>query len=738
MSGNGLLNSLGAGDVELGPMPPIFGRVGDEGADRLGPELADLAAAYGVATEYWDWRGNHVEVARATIVAVLAALDVDASTPPAIRRELTAAGQQKWRHLLPPCVATREDVATRFAVHVPHGAPVSVWVELEDGTRRGDVTQVHHLVAPQWIDDRLVGEATFSLPPDLPTGYHRLLARSDGRSADVPLIVTPARIPMPSSVAAHRSWGYAVQLYSARSRRSWGLGDLADLGDLVSWSGRELGAGFVLPNPLFASDPTVPVEPSPYLPTSRRFISPLYLRVEDVPEYGYLPAAERARLDEIAQPCKAMNTSAELLDRDSVWAAKLAALEALQTVPLSAGRAGEYREFLAREGSALTDFATWCVLAEQHGDDWHEWPVALRSPRSPEVAAVRSASESRVSLYCLAQWWLDEQLASVQERALAAGMWLGVVHDLPVGVHPDGADAWALSDVLATDIGVGAPADEFNQQGQDWSLPPWRPDRLAATGYAAWRALASGVFRHAGGLRVDHVIGMFRLWWVPAGMPAHQGTYVRYDHEALVGILALEASRAGAVLVGEDLGTVEPWVRDVLRERGILGTSVLWFERQSDGSPLSPELWRELCLATVTVHDLPPSAAYLDGAHVRLRASLGLLTRSVEEELSSFQSEQALWQATLTARGLLRPGSGEQEVIEALHRYVALTPSRLVGVALTDAVGDRRTQNQPGTNKEYANWQQPLCGPDGEPVLLDDLPSLERLRALAATLATLR
>jgi 4-alpha-glucanotransferase len=712
--------------------------VGDQDTDRLGPELSDLAAAYGVATEYWDWRGNHVEVARATIVAVLRALDVDATTPAAVRRELTAAAQQKWRHLLPPCVATREDVATRFAVHVPHGAPVEVWVELEDGTRRGDLVQVHHLVAPQWVDDTLIGEATFSLPPDLPTGYHRLRARSAEREADVPLLVTPARIPLPDSVASHRSWGYAVQLYSMRSSRSWGLGDLADLAELVSWSGRELGAGFVLPNPLFASDPTVPVEPSPYLPTSRQFVSPLYLRVEDVPEYGYLSVAERERIEALAQPCKEKNTSADLLDRDSVWAAKLAALEALQEVPLAPGRASEYRAYLSREGSALTDFATWCVLAEQHGDDWHEWPEALRSPSSAEVSEARRAAADRVELYRRAQWWLDEQLAAVQSRARDAGMGLGVVHDLPVGVHPDGADAWALSDVLARDIGVGAPADEFNQQGQDWSLPPWRPDRLAATGYAAWRDLASRVFRHAGGLRVDHVIGMFRLWWVPAGMRADQGTYVRYDHEALVGILALEAARAGAVLVGEDLGTVEPWVRDVLRERGILGTSVLWFERQSDGSPLPPELWRELCLATVTVHDLPPSAAYLDGAHVRLRDSLGLLTRSVEEELAAFHAEQSLWQSVLTARGLLRPGAGEQEVIEALHRYVALTPSRLVGVALTDAVGDRRTQNQPGTNKEYANWQQPLCGPDGAPVLLDDLPTLDRLRALAATLATLR
>jgi 4-alpha-glucanotransferase len=230
---------------------------------------------------------------------------------------------------------------------------------------------------------------------------------------------------------------------------------------------------------------------------------------------------------------------------------------------------------------------------------------------------------------------------------------------------------------------------------------------------------------------VDHIIGLFRLWWIPVGGPPTQGTYVRYDHEALVGILALEAVRAGAVLVGEDLGTVEPWVRDYLRERGILGTSVLWFEYDQQQNPLHPEHWREMCLATVTTHDLPPTAGYLAGEHVRLRDRLGLLTRDLAEEMAVDSAERQAWLDVLRDRGLLPPGADTAQTVEALHRLLLWSPARLVGVSLTDMVGDRRTQNQPGTLDEYPNWRVPLAGPDGRVLLLEDVVTDPRAGVLA-------
>jgi 4-alpha-glucanotransferase len=692
-------------------------------------ELVELATAYGVATEFWDWQGRHVTVSRDTVVAVLGALGVDASTPQASRAALRRHWVRRWQRMLPTYVVAREGASPWFAVHVDHGADVTVSVELEDGSLRHDVAQQDHWVNPETVDGRLVGEATFAVPHDLPVGYHRLHARSGEAAASCPLVVTPAWVGLPAQLGDRRAWGLALQLYSVRSRRSWGVGDLADLADLVTWAGVGHGAGFVLVNPLHAAEPTPPVEPSPYLPSTRRFANPLYLRVEAIDEFAYLGADDRQVVQRLHAAVSDLSTS-DVVDRDSAWTAKLAALRLVHAVPRSPGREISYRAFVADQGEGLLAFATWCVLALQHGPDWHEWPEPLRDPASAEVAQVRASEADEVDFWCWLQWVLDDQLRGVQDEARDVRMPIGLVHDLAVGVHPDGADAWALQDVLAQGISVGAPPDAFNQQGQDWSQPPWRPDRLGETGYAAYRDLLRTVLRHAGGLRVDHILGLFRLWWIPDGRPPTEGTYVRYDHEALVGILALEAVRAGALLVGEDLGTVEPWVRDHLRERGILGTSVLWFEYDAQQKPLHPEHWRELCLATVTTHDLPPTAAYLAGDHVRLRDSLGLLTRDADTEMAVDAAERQAWLDVLAQRGLLEPGADTARTVEALHRLLVRSPARLVGVSLTDMVGDRRTQNQPGTTDEYPNWRVPLSGPDGRVLLLEDVVTDPRAATL--------
>ncbi|MGN6244443.1 MAG: 4-alpha-glucanotransferase [Motilibacteraceae bacterium] len=692
-----------------------------------------------MATEYWDWQGRHVVVPADTVRAVLAARGVDATTPEAARAAAAPRRDDARRRMLPPTVVARSGWAPAVRVHVEHGEPVQLHVQLEDGGERYDVVQLDVWVEPRTVDGRLVGEATFQLPPDLPLGWHTLHARSPSGSATAALVVTPRYLGLPERLHGHRAWGWMLQLYSVRSRRSWGFGDLADLADLAGWSGRELGAGFVLVNPLHSGDPVSPVEPSPYLPATRRFPSPLYIRVEEVPEAAYLGARERAEVERLAERRRrgdSRNDAAgELLDRDAVWADKRAALDLVHDVARTPARESAYRAFCRREGQGLTDFATWCALAEVHGLPWQSWPEELRDPHSPAVAAAREELADRVDFHRWLQWVLDEQLAGTQRAAREAGMPLGVLHDLAVGVHPEGADTWALQDVLAQGVNVGAPPDAFNQQGQDWSQPPWRPDTLAEVGYAPYRDMLRGILRHAGGVRVDHVLGLFRLWWVPQGADADAGTYVRYDHEALVGILALEAHRSGALVVGEDLGVVEPWVRDYLGERGILGTSILWFEKDAQGRPLPPEHWRELCLGTVTTHDLPPTAGYLAGEHIRLRHELGLLTRSVEEEREVDEADRAAWLDLLRERGLLRPDADERETVEALHRLLRQTPCRLLGVALPDAVGDRRAQNQPGTDEEYPNWRMPLADGAGRPVLLEDLAESARVRSLAATVS---
>src|SRR5215469_13611661 len=536
-----------------------------------------------------------------------------------------------------------------------------------------------------------------------------------------------------------RSWGFTVQLYSLRSRRSWGYGDLHDLADLARWSASELGAGFVLINPLHAAEPVPPVSASPYLPMSRRFVSPLYLRVEDIPEYGLLPAAQRRRIGELAAPLRAASTGGGLIDRDAVWRAKRSALEIIHGQPLAPGRRAAFERFRVHQGQALDDWATWCALAEIHGSDFREWPAPLRSIRSAAVAAERGRLGAGRKFHAWLQWLTDEQRAAAQAAARAAGMRIGIVADLAVGAHPGGADAWAYAAVLAPGVSVGAPPDEFNQRGQDWTQPPWHPGRLAAVGYEPLAGLIRAAFGHVGALRADHVMGLFRLWWVPAGMTPDRGAYVRYPHQATVGVFTGEAVRAGALAIGEDLGTVEDWVHDYLAGRGVLGTSMLWFERLRDGVPRPPRQWRRQCLATVGTHDVPPVAAFVTGEQVTLRASLGLLTREVASERADAAAALRAWHGALAREGLVTVGArpGPAEFTVALYGYLARTPAALVGVSLADAVGERRSQNLPGTTTQYPNWRVPLGDGDGRPVLLEDLATHPGVRAVVAAVSRL-
>jgi 4-alpha-glucanotransferase len=555
---------------------------------------------------------------------------------------------------------------------------------------------------------------------------------------DPPATSRPAEAAADDRVAApfprRRSWGLTIQLYAVRSRASWGHGDFRDLADLAVWSARELGAGFVLINPLHAAEPVPPLSTSPYLPMSRRFISPLYLRIEDIPECAALDERERGHITVLAKPLTAASQAADLIDRDAVWTAKRAALKILHQVPLSPERQAAYDKYREQEGQALRDWAAWCVLAEIHGPDWREWPASLRRPDSPAVAAERDRLAREADFYSWAQWLANGQLADAQDAARAAGMDIGIIQDLAVGAHPGGADVWSDQDLFVPGVTVGAPPDEFNQRGQDWGSQPWHPERLAERDYQPLADLIAAAMRNAGALRIDHVMGLFRLWWVPPGLTPDRGTYVRYDHAATVGVLAREAAGTGVLAIGEDLGTIDQWIRDYLDAHGILGTSMLWFERRDDGTPRPPGEWRRGSLATVGTHDMPPAAAFLTGEHVALRAELGVLARPEDAERADAEAALSAWREALAREGLL-PGSGEPpalaDQVAALYAYLARTPSMLIGVSLPDAVGQRRPQNVPGTTDEYPNWRIPLADGEGRPVLLEDLASHPGVRAIA-------
>ena len=708
-----------------------------EPTDRSAAALLELARSLGVDTSFTGWDGSSRVVDAETLRAVLGALGVPADSPAEVDAALNEQSVAPWRRLLPPVVVLREGGEREVPVHADAGSAVHVWIVTEDGTRH-EVSQPGLWEEPRAVDGRPTSRATFLIPAGLPLGWHRLHAQTGDRAADCALVVTPPRLETTSNLAGHRDWGLMAQLYSVRSSRSWGIGDFADLADLAAIAGAQYGAGFVLVNPLHASEPAPPVEPSPYLPSSRRFFHPLYIRVEDVPEYSYLSPEARFVVEGLAAQQHPANLEPDHLDRDSAYTAKLTALEAVHQVRRSPARDHRFEEFCAEQGQGLADFALWCALSELFPADAPEWMIEPRGPRGPFAAEHRKQLAERIEFHSWLQWLCDQQLETAQRAATDAGMAIGIVHDLAVGVQVTGSDAWTLQGVLAPGMTVGAPPDMFNQQGQNWSQPPWHPGRLAESGYVAYRDMLRSILHHAGGIRVDHILGLFRLWWIPVGAGPGEGTYVHYDHEALIGILALEAQRAGAVVIGEDLGVFQPWVRDYLAERGILGTSILWFER-ANGVPLAPDRYRRACLTSVNTHDLPPTAGYLAGDHVDLRESLGLLGRPVAEEREADHAEQAAMLAALREHGLLpplgtAPAPTVQETVEALYAYTTLTPSSLLGVALVDAVGERRTQNQPGTSNEYPNWRIPLAGPDGKSVLIDDLPANARFAALVETL----
>ncbi len=697
--------------------------------------LAELARACGVSVEYTAWNGEQVPCSAPAIRAALESMGVAAQDDVACTRSLSDLENLAWHRMVPPITVLVEGHARDIHVHVPHGEPAAAALMLENGESR-DLGQLDVYVPPRRLDGRDVGRATFHIPRDLPLGWHRLQASTSGRRGRGWVVVTPQRIEVPEQVRRERPWGLAAQLYSVRSERSWGIGDFGDLGDLCALAAIREGADFMLINPLHAAEPVTPLEPSPYLPTSRRFLNPLYIRVEDIPEVAYVPSQQRAVLEWESERPRRANDNVDLLDRDSAWRAKAKALEQVYLAPRSAARQARFETFCLREGDALEEFATWSAISEVY--QGQQWPEELQTARSRAVREWSENNSDRVLFYAWLQWVADEQLAGAQAQALDAGMSVGIMTDLAVGVHSMGADAWSLGRVLALGMEVGAPPDMYNQHGQNWSQPPWQPRALEAWAYLPFRDVVRAAVRHAGALRVDHILGLFRQWWIPAGHAANDGVYISFDHDAMIGILALEAHRANTIVIGEDLGTLEPWVSDYLNSRGLLGTVVALFEKQQDGSPTPPEQYRADTLVSVTVHDLPPTAAFLAGEHIDVRRDLGLLTGDAAAERAESDHQRDRMVEYLKQRGWIIEDWEEDDLVAGVHRLAMNAPSVLTAVSLADAVGERRSQNHPGTHTEYPNWQVPLADANGQSVLIDELFDHPRLQRLLEAVRTAR
>jgi 4-alpha-glucanotransferase len=623
--------------------------------------VTDTDAALGIQRDYLDNADRPARLSEATVAALREAL----GTPE-------------------PGLDERAPVVVRVGEAVDVAGVVGT--TLEDGT------QLHRDEVAE-LSGGSVGSRPGGHRASLPLGYHWLHTGAGTRR----LIVSPGRCVLPSA----RQWGWTAQLYATRSRRSWGIGDLADLGALAALA-KGQGAGFVLANPLHAGGSTavdVPQQASPYFPSSRRFFSPLYLAV---PEVDGARAALGDRLDELAAIGVALNDDRHI-DRDAVWRLKRTALREIFDHS-NAARSAELAEWRRAKGTSVEDFAAWCVLSERWGGDWREWPGAGRRPDGPAARALRDEAPDDVAFVVWLQWQAEKQLR-------AAGRQIQVLQDLPVGVDPAGADGWAYQDVLALDVTVGAPPDPFNRAGQDWGLPPFVPWRLREARYEPFIEAVHATMALAGGLRIDHVMGLFRLWWIPDGMAATEGGYVHYPADDLLDIVALESVRASAPVVGEDLGTVEPGVRAQLAERNVLSYRLLWFEKEP------PARWPVRALGAVGTHDLPTVAGLWDGSDLEDQRASGLdadydATRRLRE--------------LLVERGGIVSGASVEDAVAAAYRLLARAPSLLRAATLEDALGEPVRPNIPGT-AERANWSRALAVPLAD---LADHPGVQTVAGL--------
>jgi 4-alpha-glucanotransferase len=477
------------------------------------------------------------------------------------------------------------------------------------------------------------------------------------------------RHKLPADLCARpprRVWGWAVQLYALRSRESWGVGDLADLRRFARWTKRH-GGEIILLNPLGAQVPTLPYEPSPYYTSSRRFRNTLFLRIEEV------DGAEKcaAELEPLRAQAQQLN-HVRLIDYDKAFQLKSTALEMVfQAAPEPRGFAG----WVSRQGHALRDFATFNALAEVHGPAWRSWPSSLRHPRNEEVDRRRAQLTDRVSFHMWLQFHVTRQLA-------AAAREIGLITDVPVGFAPDGFDAWRWQDLLAPGMRIGVPPDEFFPDGQDWGLPPFDPWKLRRAHFEPFIEALRGAAVHAIGIRLDHVMGLFRQFWIPAGANAADGAYVRYPANEMLALLALESRRATAFVIGEDLGLVEPSVRSRLRSRGALSYRLLWFEGPT------PDQWPRAAVAAVGTHDLPTVAGIWN------------LT----------EPDQRQHHLRMRLLDVTHAQDGTSAVDVALAAYAALAQSRtcIVLAALEDALGVEERANVPGTTTEFPNWRLAL------------------------------
>ncbi|MFL5561590.1 MAG: 4-alpha-glucanotransferase [Gemmatimonadaceae bacterium] len=711
--------------------------------------LRALADRVGIIGEYRDQTGKETRATSdETRVALLAAMGIDASTDERAKRALEEMEEREQHEVLEPVrVAPFDEQRRELGISIGAGAgatPLDWSAELRE--ENGAVHVANGRTVPG--DD---GRLHVSLPFAPGLGYHTLHVSTGGgkgeRSAEQSLIVVPTSCLTPEQVLKGRKvFGITANLYTVRSARNWGVGDFTDLAALLRWAA-SVGAEFVGVNPLHAlrnADGDI----SPYSPISRLFRNPLYIDVEAVPGFG-ASHAEREIIGNAQFQAELRRVrGSDHVEYEAVMRLKWRLMRELHAAHLRGprDRNPDWQRWRASQGEALECYATFRALGEHLGRDgdapvsWHEWPEQYRDPRSAAVRRFREIHEDEIDFHRWLQFVIDQQLAQAAKSARDAGMAIGLYQDLAIGTSPNGADGWANPDLFVKGVSIGAPPDPYSATGQNWGLPPIDPRALRRQRYEYWIQLVRSSLRHGGALRIDHVMGLFRQFWIPEGRSGTDGAYVRFPSDDLLGILALESTRAGALVVGEDLGTVPDDVPPAMRRWHLLSSKVLYFER--DGNAFKPAASYDAeSLATANTHDMPTLDGFWRARDVEIRRSVGLVESdaAAREARATRDEEKRALLERLTADELLSPEQADElskpepaaaaraALRGAVHEFLCRTPAALVGLSLDDIVGEAEPVNVPGVGSDkFASWSRRLSLP------------IEKLASDPSVAATLR
>jgi len=686
-------------------------------------QIERAARAWGVETDYWDiWGGQH-HASTELETAILRSLGVDMESRHSLDQAIERRSQRQWRSPLAPTIILTAGLPHEIPVSLPPSETAStahIRIRLEDGS------EIEKDVA---LEPGPAGHRVL-LPEDLPLGYHELTLSIGAQSfGPARLIVCPNRAFEPAWLAKGQAAGLAISLYGLRSERNWGCGDTTDLKALTDWLAERTGTSFIALNPLHAIANRAPYNTSPYLPNSVFYRNPIYLDVEAIPDFATCERARGLLASPRVQKEIAGLREAELVEYERVYTLKLRFLNLLFQSFLNewranTPRAAELRAYMEREGDLLDRFAIYSALDrlihKQCHDvwNWKGWPEEHRDPESAAVRQFARKHWRSVLFHKYVQWQLDLQLAAAHQHALQRGLSIGLYHDLALATDHLGSDLWAHPDFFVPGCRVGAPPDGFSPKGQDWGFPPPNSDRHFDDGYRLFAESIRKNCRHGGALRIDHVMRFFRLYWIPYGMEATEGTYVRDRFENLLSVLALESVRNRVIVIGEDLGTVPDEARQVLQRFGILSYRLLYFEQANDRFRAPAEYPRD-ALVSATTHDLPTLAGFWTGQDIEIRREAGLLPD--ESAYSSMRADRArekqkllnrLHELKLLPDWFPRDQSQVPELAGELHNaivgFLASTPSKLMVLNQEDLLKQAEQQNLPGSTAEYPNWRRKM------------------------------